>query len=553
MIEVTIPRWAYLACFGAAAVVCAVGIVRVSEIEHRGTRLGLGGLLGLSAIWAGAHVGYLAAPTESLQEAFYVAGLVAGIIAVAAWLYFCSAYTGRSFHQNRAIQLGAVILFGAIVTLKLTNPIHGYYFQVEAVSDPFSHLLIQHGTIHWISMGLSYALALIGFFMLFEFLAGVRRRATPLYSILALTGAPILLDLLAAASPILLELTYASLGVSLFAIGVLFVYHETFRTIRVAEVAENPVIVVDTTGDIREVNNQAIGIFPAVASAYGQQLANVLPEVAGQLDEDGEPLRVQVDGDPRYVNVTETPIGSTQAPSGRLLVFEDVTDQELYRRQLERQNERLESFASLISHDLRNPLTVAQGRVELAQETGDLDHLEPVDRALHRMEELIQSILSVARLGQPVEEREPVDIATLAREAWEMIPNETAEFVIRSEPPSVHGDSVRLKQLFENLYRNAIEHGGANVTVTVGELPNTHGFFIEDDGPGIPEDERESVFKTGYSTTEDGTGFGLAIVKEVVEAHDWEIEISIGEDGGARFEIRTSESDIVDTDSDHTS
>lgn len=92
-----------------------------------------------------------------------------------------------------------------------------------------------------------------------------------------------------------------------------------------------------------------------------------------------------------------------------------------------------------------------------------------------------------------------------------------------------------LKQIFEDLFRNAVEHGDADVTLTVGELAD--GFYIEDDGVGIPEDEREAVFEPGYSTSQEDSGFGLSIVGRVVDAHGWEIRLTDGADGGARFEI----------------
>jgi signal transduction histidine kinase len=89
--------------------------------------------------------------------------------------------------------------------------------------------------------------------------------------------------------------------------------------------------------------------------------------------------------------------------------------------------------------------------------------------------------------------------------------------------------------LFENLFRNAVNHGGGEVTVTIGEIAD--GFYVADDGAGIPDDERDDIFEAGYSTADGGTGFGLAIVKEVVEAHGWEIRVTDSEMGGARFEI----------------
>jgi signal transduction histidine kinase len=205
-------------------------------------------------------------------------------------------------------------------------------------------------------------------------------------------------------------------------------------------------------------------------------------------------------------------------------------------QELERQNERLERFASIVSHDLRNPLTVATGRLALAREDHDSDNLEAVDTALNRMDTLIEEILSFARQDQPIDDPVRVSLSTVANQAWTVV--DTKEATLRIEDdPTVEADPDRLQQLFENLFRNAIDHASETVTVRVGPLPDKSGFYVADNGPGIPEDERDEIFTYGYSTTDEGTGFGLAIVSEVVEAHGWAIDLTESEEGGARFEI----------------
>ena len=99
----------------------------------------------------------------------------------------------------------------------------------------------------------------------------------------------------------------------------------------------------------------------------------------------------------------------------------------------------------------------------------------------------------------------------------------------------LQADATRLRQLLENLFRNSVDHGGEDVTITVGTLAD--GFYVADDGPGIPEAERDQVFESGYSTNRDGTGFGLAIVEEIAAGHGWEITVTEGVEGGARFEV----------------
>ncbi|SNZ11687.1 PAS domain S-box-containing protein [Natronoarchaeum philippinense] len=199
-------------------------------------------------------------------------------------------------------------------------------------------------------------------------------------------------------------------------------------------------------------------------------------------------------------------------------------------------NQRLEQFASVVSHDIRNPLTVAMGHLDAAQERTDDEQLDEVERSLRRIDNLIDDLLTLARQGESVGETETVAPDAVARDAWETVDTPEAAIEV-SDPPTVQADESRLRQLFENLFRNAVEHGPDDVTVRVGGLDARRGFYVEDDGPGIPEGEREQVFEQGHTTAPDGTGFGLAIVEQVVDAHDWTITLGESEAGGARFEI----------------
>lgn len=205
-------------------------------------------------------------------------------------------------------------------------------------------------------------------------------------------------------------------------------------------------------------------------------------------------------------------------------------------QRLEKQNERLESFAGVVSHDLRNPLSVAQGWVDMVRTECDTEHqsLDHVEHAHDRMEQLITDILTLAREGETVSEFEPIPMRHVVENCWENVQTYDAELVCETNQ-TVYGDEGRLRQIIENLFRNSIEHGGDDVTVRIGTLPD--GFYVEDDGPGIPESERERVFETGYSTGDDGTGFGLSILKEIVKAHGWQVSLTEAESGGTRFEF----------------
>jgi signal transduction histidine kinase len=122
-----------------------------------------------------------------------------------------------------------------------------------------------------------------------------------------------------------------------------------------------------------------------------------------------------------------------------------------------------------------------------------------------------------------------------AEGAWQMVATGESELRIDAGGSIIRANEKRLRELFENLLRNAIEHGGSDVTVTVGSLPD--GFYVEDDGTGIPEDARDDLFKMGYSTLDNGNGLGMSIVSEIAKTHNWEITIGESTDGGARFEF----------------
>lgn len=550
----------YLLVFTAAALACFVSVHRARRIADRDTRRGLIALLITSGLWATFHVGYLAAPTITAQYGFYMLGLIVGLATVGPWLYFCSAYTGRTLHHNRTYQAVAVAIYLGVVSVKLTNPLHELYFTATETTIPFSHLMVQHGILHWVAMGLAYSLALVGIFMLFELFAQVDYDTKPFVGLVGLTLLPIIFDIAGFVSPLLLDLTHSALGVAIFAVGVLFIYTDHFETIQLAGRYDDPVIVVDDELEIRDFNPTAEIMFPELPTALGEKLDVQFPELATSVNA-GRVIERQRADETKYYQPKTTPFGSSHAKLGKLIILDDITDQETYRRRLEAKNEQLESFASMVSHDLRNPLNVAQGNSEIIREqlagaTNEDGSTEPLDpetvdtvssaadtvvRTLTRMETLIADLLLLAREGQSVDDTESVSLTAIADGSWEMIEQHEATLTTGDEL-TFSADPDRLRQLFENLFRNALEHGGEDVTIRVGALSDDSGFYIEDDGDGIPEAKRSVIFESGFTTNRDGTGFGLSIVSEIVEAHGWQISVTESDAGGARFEITGVES-----------
>lgn len=220
---------------------------------------------------------------------------------------------------------------------------------------------------------------------------------------------------------------------------------------------------------------------------------------------------------------------------GTVGILRDITERTEREEQLRRQNERLGEFANVVSHDLRNPLNVAAGRLELARDEPDEDHLDVMENALERMEVLIEDLLTLAKEGSRVDDTESVDLGNVAGNCWENVQTANASLQVETTQ-RIEADPNRLGQVLENLLRNAVEHGGDEVTIRIGAMDE--GFYVADDGPGIPEDRRVEIFESGYSTSDTGTGFGLSIAAEIADAHGWALSVTDSEDCGARFEIR---------------
>jgi signal transduction histidine kinase len=529
----TLVLAAYTAAFALAAVACFASLRRTDRVEDTDTRRGLAALLATSGLWAAAAVGYLLAPTDAAANAFHVLGLVAGFTTPGAWLYFCSAYTGRRLHRDPRYRRTAVAVYLAVVAVKVTNPLHHAYFSTVAASTPFPHAAVQSGALHWIIAGLAYALSAVGYFMLLELFDQTSLDTRPLLGLASLTALPVALTVAGSRVPWLVDMSYEPLGVAAFAVGALFLFTGTFESVRVTGQLDDPVVFVDADGRLGDFNDEARRLFPALEGATGRPVADVLPDVVAVLEAaDDEVLEREVDGETRSLLVAANQFAVGRTRVGQLLLFSDVTESERHRRELERQNERLEQFASVVSHDLRNPLNVAQGRLELARDVRDDDNLETVAAALDRMEALVADLLALARQGEAIGDTEPCDLRAVAEEAWAGVDTGDAALDVTGDR-TFAADRTRLVQLFENLFRNSLEHAGSDVTVSVAATGD--GFAVADDGPGIPADQRDRVLEPGVTTTEGGTGFGLAIVASIASAHGWTVTVGESEDGGARF------------------
>lgn len=208
---------------------------------------------------------------------------------------------------------------------------------------------------------------------------------------------------------------------------------------------------------------------------------------------------------------------------------------------VEAERDRLGEFASTVSHDLRGPLSVASGQLELA--AGDCtcdavaDRHAEAEQALSRMKELIDDTLELPAEGRSIGPTEPTALDDAAETAWRTVGADTATFRTRGELPTIEADSDQLGQLLETLFRNSVQHGGSDATVELGAIEGpAPGFYVTNDGPGLAESGCAGPFEYGGTSTDGGTGVGLAIVDRIADAHGWEVS-TVERADGARFDI----------------
>jgi len=479
---------------------------------------------------------------------------------------FAAEYTNRDRWLTPR-RITALFAFHAITfTLVWTNQFHHLVWETATLdrSLDFVVLDIEWGTWYYLHAAYSYLLLVGAAWMLVDKLrqsGDVSTYRGQSITILVATIVPWAINAayIADVTPVdLTALGFTVMG-SMFAIAMF-----RYQILDIVPIARSTVVdnidegylVLDPNDAVVDVNQTAVSIIgtdkDTIIGQTFQEIFADYPEIADRFGESRdirEQMQLDQDGETQYYDVDVSPIfDSRDNYTGRVVLFRDITDQERRKRQLERQksklehqtaqlerqNDRLEDFASIVSHDLRNPINVVSGRMELARRDPADEHFEEMEEGIDRMEAIIDDVLTMARQGQTVDDPESIHLADLCTDAWQNVETRDASLEVETDR-TIEGDRTRLLQVFENLFRNALDHGPDDVTITVGDLPD--GFYVEDDGPGIPESEREDVLEKGYTTAEDGTGFGLSIVQTAIESHGWEIDVTEGTDGGARFEI----------------
>jgi len=540
-------RVAHVAAFALASGGCFLAVWQVRDLPHAETRYGLYGLCATSGLWAlGQLVTFLDVSLPVARVAYQI-GLVAGLATIGAWLYFCSAYTGQTYHRRPLYRRTALGAFLGISLLKLTNAIHGQYFTVERVTAPFPHAGVQLLELHYGVTVLAYSLTAVGFYMLFQLFIDSEIRTTGLAALVSLTAVPVVLDVLGQlAVPGLVASNYEPLGVAAFAVGTLYLAEDTLEQVRwtshqqIIDRIDEGIIVVSDDHVICDYNEAAGRIFPDLTT--GTRLDGNITGAVSSHDVSDSPawadgsgiLEREQEGGRRYylVNNTDLTIGPHRV--GRALVVTDVTTVENQRRELERQSEQLDGFAAAVAHELRNMLTIADSNLTLVSEaigSGDIEEaratIGKVNDANQRMTDIVGDLTTLARLSQTVTDPPTVQFGPTVRGAYAAVDSGDLTLTVEGDG-EVRADETRLSELVRNATQLAAKTGASTLRVTLaaGEIR----LWIDSDA--IAECDLDRLLEYGTAVPHAEAGMLGPNIRTLAWAHGWEVSaVHEGEEG----------------------
>ena len=520
--------------------------------------------------WSITYVGRFLAVTVESKLLWTQLAYVAITILPVAFLCFSLAFSGK---QNlvKWKSIGLLLIVPVTTQIALfTNEYHElFYTNVWLYTDGAVPILASRGGewFYLIHIPYSYTLYLIGTVLLLHFVTSgnyIYKRQV----VLLCTGAivPWIVNLSFLGdfrlhpeldpTPVAISAGMVLIAVAIFRAGFLDVVPVARRT--VFDNINKCIFVLDDTNRIIDINEPGRSFLSAVGEeeeAIGRQIDEDFPAQLANVIADESPdttnveIKMMIDGAERWYLLNKHRIGVNGFTS-QIVTLMDITKHKEKSLRISNQSAQLQHVESAISHDFRNPLTTGRGflkflvedlqELEISREKREelLSYADDVQLTFDRMDEIIEEVLALARSGNTIENMEHIELDAIARHAWKHVDTDDVDLVV-SGSRVLKTDSSKLMQVFENIYRNAIVHGECD-TVRVGALEN--GFFIEDDGVGIPEEQRKQIFERGFTNSADGVGLGLTIVQNIVEAHGWQISVDDGENGGARFEITAVES-----------
>lgn len=552
----------------------AVGLLWyvVDDLRESQYWIPLVGFTAAAILWSGAVMFQISATAISTEVVWHNVRIIGAATAAVSYFLFTAIYTNRDVWVRRERIVGVLIIPIVTVGVAMTSPAHSL-LRADVVSSGGSRIVLSFEPGIWYGVHAVYSYLLVAVGTGWVLLLALQQHSDSYFqyhtaTILLSAGVVMGLNLAYNLDVTTIDWTPVAGGIWASVSSIAVTKYRLFDLTPVArktvvEDMETGMIVINTDQEVIDANPAATKVLQSGSEIdlIGRQITTIFPEVCDHIPDTTAPdgsntCVVSVDGEYYDVKIS-TVTDSTAELLGYGITFVEATERVEQQReleekteqleaktaQLETQNTQLERFTSVVTHDLRNPIGVSQGFLRILREESDLntEHADEIEDALNQMERLIDDLLELAKAGDVVDDPNELEFATTARNAWSGVDMEECTLTVTDDAEiDMKADASRLLQVLQNLYRNARVHNTEPVSITVGLIRDDAtpiGIYVEDDGCGIPPHKQDQVFEHGYTNADDGTGFGLSIVSDIVDAHGWDISVTESAAGGARFEI----------------
>lgn len=257
------------------------------------------------------------------------------------------------------------------------------------------------------------------------------------------------------------------------------------------------------------------------------------------------------------VAIDDKPMKDISSAKYLMTLFSERVSSEIERlsiiKELEEKNAELERFTYTVSHDLKSPVITIKGFLGMLKDDakeGNIERLESdinrISNAADKMQNLLEDLLQLSRIGRLVNTSREFSISTIAEEVIELLQGNFSSLsnyvTIESNMPTVYADKTRIREVIQNLVENSIKYRNVNISlkIDIGSISKEEEivYFVKDNGIGIKKEYLNKIFGLfeKLNPSSDGTGIGLALVKRIVELHGGKIWAeSEGLDKGTTF------------------
>lgn len=530
--------WSIVGMFILTAITCYASISQVRTLDlSDDSDLGLKLLLFMSGSWCLIQTIYLLTTNTMILETFYIISLTMGLVTVASWLYFCSAFSGFSYHKSRNLRILMILLVVSITSLKVTNPMHGLYFDANVVSDPITHIAIETNILYAIVTTISYILCGLGVYMLYK--GRELRRDKVSYSFIFLLSVVLLPALLTIGThtgvlyPIIPMLYYDPIGVGFLAVSLVVYsdYVKNFETkMRYRTFIENlhdPIIIINRENNkIVEYNNEAGSEFNKInESILGEDISNVFENYTHQSDS------VRINS--RFYDIIRLDSNANDIHRGAI-VFQDETDIYMKNKILNRNNQQFQQISAAISHEIRNSVQIIEGHVNIIENEIDSD------RAVKSLDAVRGSKNRIISVGNDLSNIARTNRSNLEMDTWvfqdimsEVIDNCDRRIAVKYKG---NGQIRTNKEKFKLFVNNSIKFSEMNGANKIVFDYNGTSITVQDDGDSYEIDRCHSAFEYGDASPTAELGSILPVVKSVCISQGWEIK-PLKCDDGFKFSV----------------